>query len=351
MKKYFTLALCACLLFWNTGIFAQVVGLEPGDKDLQLRSNKYIAELGEDDIEVMVIVPQAGAYAGYNHYGTYHDDPPWKVGDWTIIEGGGTVTGGDMYGNHGANNEKYVGHLKMPAVMPANKYVVVQVTLEPIKPGVAKIFLRKTILLQDNENMFYVNCPAFGIIDQKWITSNNGGLTNQLGQYPQGADEATKKKWDEAMAKAKASGIDLTAATGNCVAMYSKEQNITGITITGGYLEKYSHGLPNPTPIRYIIVLTFPGQKPGSFKIKSEKAITATFSLMTMGTGQSCSCADDPSLDKHPACQGGVITITDYKTGPGGYVKGTMQSNVEGLSGSTVVFGDMQGKFKANLGN
>jgi hypothetical protein len=144
--------------------------------------------------------------------------------------------------------------------------------------------------------------------------------------------------------------MDVDLITSNMKAIYTKDKDFTTIQLQGTDVALVN-GAASNTKRKYYITLTFPGQKTGSYKIKSKDIISASVSLIEGTQVKPCTCAYDPGRDQKsaPACSGGFITITKYENKVGGYVEGTVMANIEGAIGTKVIFGDLNGKFKVKL--
>lgn len=284
-------------------------------------------------------------------------EAPWKIDGFTVVSGGARIN----------LVEGEVAQIQMPVKMPAEKAVLVQATLSPLKKGYAQVQLFTTIYLEDHENVFYFHCPHLGINHEKYVINQNGGAlagTNALT-----ANQAAKKNSPQvnaaiqqyAMKAASAevrttqNGMDLAALTGNARAIYGADADVTAILLTGNMVEMEAGKKVNRQRM-YTINLGFPGKTTGSFAIKTKNEIAAAITLPAMGT--ACACHDDPEEQKRreeagekgPTCQGGKIVITRYdikEKKVEGYVFAQLESN-DAQTGE-VYYSWLQGKFKLPL--
>jgi hypothetical protein len=150
-------------------------------------------------------------------------------------------------------------------------------------------------------------------------------------------------------------GMKLDAATSNCKAVYSPEEDATGITITGNMTEMINGKKVNLKK-DFMIAISFRGKVPGTYKIKDDKKNNAAVTLPALAAG--CACNDSPedkaerekAGENGPTCTGGFIYIEKIGNG---FMTGTIHANLEGvLSPDTHVFyADIQGKFKVRVVN
>jgi hypothetical protein len=366
MKKilfslFLSYAGCLFAQHYNPENFDQQHNIQTGDGGmLSLVAEKYLVELGENDMLTVRInwvnpgdednvIPQQ-----YDYRFTDPTRAPWKITKWEIIEGGGELAVGP---------DNYYAVYKSPSVMPVNKSATISVTLIAQDPTKPKVILLKTVYFADNSNVFYYNCPAYGVLEEKYIINQNNGIM----QTPNNTSEAMKYATPQQKAQIEAlqrrqqgtqlnasvataeQGFDAGALTSNAKAIYAKDKNVTTIIIQGKNVSMVK-GQPSDTKRDYNIVLSFPGQSTGTFKIKTIPEISATVVLFK--SGQSCTCDFDPkSGDTPPPCMGGTIYITKYENKSGGYVEGTVYANIQGAVGQQTIFGDINGKFKVKLAN
>ncbi|HUM51906.1 MAG TPA: hypothetical protein PK431_08825 [Chitinophagales bacterium] len=284
---------------------------------------------------------------------------PWKITKWEILEGGGELRLG---------SENYYAAYTAPSTMPANKYATIAVTLMPQDPTKPKVQLLQTIYIQDNDNIFYFDCPYLGIHAEKYVIKNNGGA---FVKSDAALKTATDKKITEAQQKAlqytmsqasaqisaSEAGFDLTTLTSNAKAIYVKDEKMTTIIINDNKVDMVN-GQKSNAKTMYSITLTFPGKGAGSFKIKTNKKISAAITLPKVGLGYGCTCTDDPENPEyftddpppHPSCGGGNITITkcDGKT-----IEGYVNALLESANPNTgeKFFSTLSGKFKVPIAN
>jgi len=332
---------------------------------LSLVADKYLMELNETNlltVRINWVNPGDDSEIPQQYDYRFADDAraPWKITKWEILEGGGTLTEGP---------DHYYASYSSPSTMPAKKYATIAVTLMPQDPTKPKVQLLQTIYFADNDNVFYYNCPGYGVNKEKYvITGNGGGLVSpnsisstqkamQAGNAAQRAQlEALQKKLEEVNKTAKQTGeeknMDIDLMTSNIKAIYTKteDQDFTTIQLQGKVVAM-ENGQPSTKKRDYFITLTFPGQAPGTYKIKSKDIISASVSVYESPLMKVCGCAYDPSRDPKgaPECSGGIITITKYDNKIGGYIEGTVLANIEGAIGQQVIFGDLDGKFKVKL--
>jgi len=224
----------------------------------------------------------------------------------------------------------------------------------------------QTIYLADNDNVFYFNCPALGVNQEKYIIKNNGGLlmpaNNQTNQAAMSHATAAQKAQLEALQRqlaqtnqaardaGAAKTMDIDLLTSNMKAMYTKDGDFTTITFQGNSVAMVS-GRPTDLKRNFMISLTFPGEKAGSYKIKTKDIIAASFVIMDLSAPRGCTCAFNPENDpsSNPPCMGGTIYISKYEPRIGGMVEGEVMANIQGALGQTIIFGDLNGKFKVKL--
>lgn len=322
--------------------------LQPGN--LRLVADRNICELKEVvNVHVEIAAAHRESLVPQNFLYRFRDpsDAPWTVGDFKIVSGGGRVV----------MTENEVAQLQMPAVMPKEKTVMVQVLLIPRVKGLAQVQLFTTIYLADSENVFYFNCPYLGINREKYVIKNNGGASHvtdsltQQAQLPKNTkvqqrtqEYAMKAAGAEVLATEK--GFNLAALTSNAKAIYAPDEDLTTILINGDKAAMEDGAVSAKTRM-YMIALSFPGKKTGTFKIKTDKKITATITLPQMLPGYACTCAADPDNEQQPACMGGTVTVTKYD---GKYIEGTVVAYLESQDGTVnppvTFFSTLNGKFR-----
>ena len=327
---------------------------------LTLVADKYLMELGETNLlTVRINWVNPGDETGVpQQYDYRFNDPsraPWKITKWEILEGGGVLTVGPG---------KYYASYSAPAVMPPGKHATISVTLDAADPTKPKVQLLQTIYFADNDNVFYYNCPAYGIMQEKYVVkNNNSGLVSPSStntQQAMNAGSAAQKAQLEALQARLASvnqqaaqagaakNMDIALLTSNAKALYTKDKDFTAIEFKGTEVAMVN-GMPSNKKRAYLISISFPGQKPGSYKIKSKDIIAV--SIVMVSDRNACTCAFDPSKDPkdNPPCSGGTIVITKYDTQIGGYVEGYFTANLMGAVADHAIFGDLSGKFKVKL--
>ncbi len=203
-------------------------------------ADKYISEPGETiNLTVkLLLVDHSDPLRGIHLYDYRPADPstaPWKIGNWKIQDGGGELVT--------PSPDSYYAVLHSPAQMPANKCVVVTVELDPQLHGYSKIILYRTIYMQDNENVFYFNCPAYGVMQGKYLVNNNGGVLSspaipnnaatQNNQQIKDLQAQLQQAQQTAKTAIAAKGYDAGALTSNARAVYAANENITTIAIQG----------------------------------------------------------------------------------------------------------------------
>ncbi|MBS1510584.1 MAG: hypothetical protein JST86_07090 [Bacteroidetes bacterium] len=330
-------------------------GFEPQPANLYLQASKNLCELNETiNVNVRMLMTDKNSEVPYHFEYKFRDftDAPWQVGDFKIISGGGRIIMTD--GN--------VAQIQMPATMPKEKAVLVQVTMKPIIPKYAQVQLFTTIYLEDNDNVFYFNCSYLGINNEKYVVKFNGGaLANSDASAKKAIDKniaQAKKKAGEYSMKAAAgevaatsAGFDLSQLTSNAKAIYAPDDDVTTILFNSDNIEMVN-GVKTSSKRMYSIVLSFPGKTTGSFKIKANKKVTATVTLPTIYPGYACTCADDPDDPHHPSCLGGTIEITKYN---GKEIEGRIMGYLESQDGTKnpppTFYSTLNGKFKVQLAN
>ena len=332
---------------------------------LNITADKYIAELKEA-VTLTVTMDLTDEHEVPVRMDYRPEDPataPWFVQDWKIVEGGGSLRSDTRSGNN------YYAILTAPATMPANRCVIVQVTMHSLDKDYPEVILRQTIYIDDNENVFYMHCPYLGIQREKWVIQADKGVNMSVPDVPanyknlEQANDAKQKaalerlRAAQAQQKAAAGGIDLSALTSNCRAIYSKEENTTAITLMGGTLRAVDGAARNAAN-NFLITLSVPGRGMSTFTIKKKKEISVALTLPLKG--MTCGCNDDPEWqadrerngEKGPTCQGGFIAIDEVVFGANGFIKGHFQANLEGVTGDgKVYYADMEGRFRVKLAN
>lgn len=363
MKKLF-ISLAWCLLMNITG--AQEFRKEKFDAasfpklvpaNLSLVATRNLCELNEL-VQVFVritVAPEGGAPATWNYEFADEQKAPWKISSFKIISGDAAI----------ALTDGSMAQLKMPAKMPAGKAVQVQAILDPVTRGEPQVQLFTTIYLEDNLNVFYFHCPAYSVNNEKYVIEKDNGIETKLDAVQQkstGNSNVPADLQHKLLQKRVDMGIvtsmDVGVLTANARAIYVKEQNLTTITLQGEKITMVN-GRPSTGKRKFMINLSFPGAEKGSFSLKAKKEITVA--IVFPLTGQSCACSDDPEEKKRrdeageqgPTCSGGTINITRYdrqkKT-----VEGYFRTYLEGLDGSQVIYGILEGKFAvplAEIGN
>jgi Asparaginase, N-terminal len=145
-------------------------------------------------------------------------------------------------------------------------------------------------------------------------------------------------------------GFDMTAITSNAKTIYAKDEDVTSILINGNTVAMENG--KNVTKRRiYLIALSVPVKAIGTFKIKSNKKISATITLPEFQPGYACACQEDLDGDNRAHCLGGSITITKYG---GKYEEGTLVAHLESsdcTNPPTLFFATLHGKFKVLVAN
>jgi len=280
---------------------------------------------------------------------------PWKITEWKILEGTGELRPG---------SENYYATFTAPDKMPAGKHATILVTLMPQDPTKPKVQLLQTIYLADNDNVFYFDCKYLGINQEKYVIKGNGGalassdasakkVNQENRQEAMKQAAAYYQKAIEAGIKTEAHGFDLDALTSNTRAVYAKDENVTTITISDDKVAMVA-GKESNTKRIFNIVLSIPGRSTGTFKIRSDKKITASVLLPRSLMGIACACAEDPTDPNHipPTCTGGTITITKYD---GKIVEGYISAGLEAQDYTKdpppTFYSTINGKFKVLVAN
>ncbi|MFN8284873.1 MAG: hypothetical protein U0U67_16740 [Chitinophagales bacterium] len=374
MQNHKIFMLCLCFLMLT---FYQIKAQNYNNEQFDIANKKYTLSAGTLSLVADKNVLELGEFAmltvrinwtvdADNAIPTQFDyrfqDPskaPWKITKWEILEGGGELRPG---------GENYYAAYTAASIMPANKFVTIAVTLMPQDPTKPKVQLLQTIYLQDNDNVFYYDCPYLGIHAEKYVIKNNGGaLANSDKSVKKALDSkitAANPKIQQYAMKAAAAevsmtqaGFDLSTVTSNAKAIYVKDEDITTIMINDDKVDMVN-GQKSNAKRMYSIVLTFPGKGTGAFKIKSKKNISAAITLPQVGLGYGCTCQDDPDNPEyftedpppHPSCGGGSIMITkcDGKT-----IEGNVYALLESADPNSGVkfFSTLSGKFKVPIAN
>lgn len=332
---------------------------------LNITADKYIAEVKESVklTVTMNIVDEDFNSVRMDYRPEDPADAPWRVTNWKIVEGGGTLTSDPKSGND------YYAVLIAPDKVPVNKCIIVEVTMQSLDKNYPQVILRQAIYIEDNENVFYVDCPYLGIKQEKWVINADNGMNMSLPSIPNSPqnvnaavdakqkDALEKIRIQQAQQKANNMGIDLSAITSNCKAVYSAEEKTTAITLMGGVLKSVD-GMPKDEKNNFLVTLSVPGRGMERVNIKTKKEISVSFTLPLKG--QACSCNDDPEWkaerdkngEKGPTCNGGFISIDEVVFGKDGFIKGHFQANLEGTTSEGHTFyADIEGKFRAKLAN
>lgn len=337
-------------------------GVDVQASQLYLESDKSIVELNETfNVKIIMVLASKEDYAPYTFNYRYKDpsDAPWTVGEFKIISGGGKIV----------LKENEVAQLVAPSTMPKEKAMLIQVTLIPRLKQYQQVQLLTTVYLADNDNVFYFDCPALNIKQEKYIVKQNSGanmtISNPTQHDAKTLNESVDAHQKEALRKLQAKnaaavmekkGYDLSALTSNCKAVYSKEENTTVITIQGDSVAMMAGNLVRMKR-PFLITCSFTGNSTGRFPLKlvKQNTIAITFPMMM----KACSCADDPEEkkrrdeagEKGPTCDGGAVVITDYNPKEG-FVKGYFLGSLEGADEKgTIFYGRLHGKFKVALAN
>jgi hypothetical protein len=334
-------------------------GFEIKPANLYMEADKNLCELKEIinvNVRMMIADKENAVPYIFNYKFKDPTEAPWKNPEFKIVSGGakiGITDGG-------------TAQIIMPATMPKEKAVVVQATLNPVTKEYSQVQVFTTIYLEDNDNVFYFNCPYLKINNEKYVVKYNGGALAPSDAAAKNAagtkNPAMQQKIKEYTMKAATAdvtttqfGFDLSAITSNAKAIYAKDEDVTTITINGDNIEMVN-GVKSTAKRMFLVVLSFPGKKAGSFKIRSDKKITATITLPQIQPGYACTCAEDPKDPDHipPTCMGGSITITNYdeKTK---LIEGTVVAYLESADGTVtpprIFYSTLNGKFKIPLAN
>ncbi|MFN8252975.1 MAG: hypothetical protein U0V75_13995 [Ferruginibacter sp.] len=342
---------------------ADTYGFEIQPGMLHLDADRNLCELNETvNVHIRMTVAGKDDLAPYVFAYRYRDpfDAPWTIGEFKIVSGGARVV----------MTEKEVAQLQMPASIPKEKAVLVQVTLNPVIKKYQQVQLFTTIYLADNDNVFYFNCAYLGIDHEKYVIKNNGGISMALADRPGGdyknVSDAVDAKQKAAMEKLRTKqaqeamvkqGINMTALTSNAKAVYAKETDATTIILNDRFVEQVN-GIATNSKRMYLIQLSFPGNSTGEFILKQNPKVTA--SVVLPETGYGCACSDDPEEkkrrdeagEKGPTCAGGKIIITRYDP-KAGIVEGKVFVELEsaGKSDHQIFYSKLNGHFKVPLAN
>lgn len=332
-------------------------GFDIKPQNLYLEAEKNLCELKEIvnvNIRMLIAGKEDGVPNVFNYKFKDPADAPWTIGEYKIVSGGAKI----------GNTEGSTAQVILPAVMPAGKAVIVQVTLNPLIKTDQQVQLFTTIYLEDNDNVFYFNCPFLHINHEKYVIKNNGGALANGDKAVKKAGTAgnastNKLVQDYAMKAATADitatihGFNMDALTSNAKAIYAKEEDVTTVIINDQNIEMIN-GLKTDSKRMYMIALSFPGKSTGNFKIRADKKITAAVTLPQVPPGYACACQEDPSDPDHkpPTCMGGTIRITKYdeKTK---MLEGTVMAYLESADPVTgnVFYSTLNGKFRVPLAN
>lgn len=335
-------------------------GFEIQPANLYIDADKNLCELKEHiNVNVRMLIADKDNALPYVFNYKFKDptDAPWKQPEFKIVSGGATI----------GVTEGGTAQIIMPAVMPKEKAVVVEATLNPVTKGYSQVKLFTTLYLEDNDNVFYFNCPYLKINNEKYVVKYNGGaLSNSDAAVKMAIDKkitAAQKSIQQYTMKAATGdvaatqyGFDMAALTSNAKAIYAKEEDVTTITVNGDNIEMVN-GVKSTAKRMFLVVLSFNGKPAnGSFKIRSNKKISASITLPTLPPGYACSCAEDPDDPNHtpPTCTGGTITITNYdeKTK---MVEGRVIAHLESSDPQTnppvIFYATLNGKFKVPVAN
>ena len=326
--------------------------------NVSLVADRNLAELGEFiNVNVRITVADENTFpVMYSYDFTHPADAPWTIKGFKVVSGGATVV----------MTDGGTAQLRMPATMPADKAVMVQVTLDPASKLDPQVQLFTTIYLEDHENVFYYHCPAYGINNEKYILERNNGIETKLDSVQKKAlaknSPASKQLQQKLLQKRIDLGIvapqnyDIGALTSNARGFYVKDQDVTTVTLTGDQVEM-ANGRKTNRKRSFMINISFPGAAAGTFILKTHAAINAAVILPTIPKA-GCACGDDPAEQKRraetgeqgPTCMGGTITITEYDKVKK-IIKGRIYANLEGVQQDHVIYSSLSGKFAVTLAN
>lgn len=339
---------------------------------LDIDATKNIAELKEviTLTVTMVVADDDGNPGKYEYRPQDPATAPWFVTDWKIVEGGGKLVSNPKSGNN------YYAVLTTPDAMPAGKCVIVEVTMKSIDKNFPQVILRKTVYLEDNKNIFYFNCAMLGIKHEKYVVSggvlqktdavvNTAAKNKAVEKNTKVANDAVQyyQKQIDASIRSDASGFNIDALTANAKAIYAKDEDVTTLSFIIQSINMVNGKQVN-TKTNRMVVVSFKGQQPGTFKLKENKTYSATITLPDFQT--ACACSDSPEAKKEreeerakgndvvePICLGGFITITKYDL-KNKVIEGSLTANVESVTTTNPPVrytGDLEGKFSVPLAN
>lgn len=244
---------------------------------------------------------------------------PYKITNWRILEGGGHII-----------TDKNSASYTAPKETPANKKMVISVDLIPTSANLPKIQLLKTIYFSENETFFTLHIPDMGIINAKFVTKNNAGISKMM---PQAAVDAIKQK-----------GYNVNGLTANAMHIYDPNQNLSVLRFIDLALEAIDSEDDTGKNIvkgNNILAIAYRGTGAGIFDLNSENSGVNMVVGIQLGIG----CGD---TNKDKFCSGSVtITHEDAK-----YVEGYLNTIVyAGDVMGEMARGRLNGRFKAMKAN
>lgn len=261
----------------------------------------------------------------------------YKATNWRIVQGGGNLVGIDE------TTQTYTA----PAKLPAEKMAIISVDLVPQRPNLPKVQLLQTIYLTENETAFVVNVPSLGIVNCKYISKLDAGMTMpKVVNVPKNLPPEVRKQMEEAQKQSGMQNMDLNALSSNAVSIYDANQGFTAIRFSelGAQMRD---GKINPTISKEaILAFNFNGKIAGSYQI-GEKDTGLGFYVTQAQMGFGCGDTHDEK-DKLPCNGKVVITEVDPK-----FIKGTVRATIytSPPMSKHIFRGTFYGKFKVKRAN
>ena len=286
---------------------------------------------------------EPGAPTEQNLLPEYEDEFPWKIENWKILEGGGTLR----------PDSSMVQRYQAPAHAPPNNLITVSVDLNPKRKDYPKIILLQTLYFNESENAFYLDFPEIGAVGSKYISKTDAGVKvpTMAGVDPRVAARmspevrAQMAAANAQMAAAQAqSGINLSAVTSNAMALYDEQNNFTAVKFTKLVLQYNNRRIAAPSKGNAFLSFDFKGKGVGTYDLND--STTGLGFMLNIVPPSGVGCGKSNGGAEMP-CDGTIeITSVDDKT-----IKGKITSHVYTLIGKEIYSGYFYGKFTVNRAN
>ena len=264
---------------------------------------------------------------------------PYKAMNWKILQGGGNLIGIDN------TTQSYTA----PKQAPTGKTMIISVDLMPQRPNLPKVVLLQTLYFVENETAFYLNVPAAGFVNNKYVSTRDSGakVPTVSPQVAAKLPPDVLKKLEEAQKKTDEQNMDLnlSAMTSNAVAYYDKEKGFTSVRFSKLSIEM-ANGKAFKSPAQNaIFAFSFDGRGLGTYKLGESQTSSVGFYITAQQKGFGCGDTNSET-EKYP-CNGSVtINFEDDKI-----IKGTIRATVFTSVDKKIVSGTLYGKFTANRAN